>query len=105
MDTPPRPDIIPLADAATEVERKAKFYAALFLELAPFILSLVLTMGFFGVLFKVLSYGVPDNGGEALLVMLGSLGTAWSGAMGYWFYTSFSSKRKTDAAATKETAQ
>ena len=64
----------------------------------PKILAGLITAGYFGVLFYMMRYGLPTNGGsEAMLVMLGTLGTAWGGVVAYYFGSSAGSREKTDA--------
>ena len=46
----------------------------------PKVLAALITVGYFGALFYMLRNGLPQHGGsEAMLVMLGTLGTAWGG--------------------------
>lgn len=62
----------------------------------PMMLGLIITCGFFGILGWMLAYGIPPNGGEALLIMLGSLGTAWISVVSYYFGSTASSKQKNE---------
>ena len=64
----------------------------------PRILAGLITTGYFGALFFMLKNGLPTHGGsEAMLVMLGTLGTAWGGVVAYYFGSSAGSKAKDEA--------
>jgi hypothetical protein len=64
----------------------------------PRVLAGLITVGYFGALFYMLRNGLPQHGGsEAMLVMLGTLGTAWGGVVAYYFGSSAGSKAKDEA--------
>jgi hypothetical protein len=69
----------------------------------PAILAYGITLGFFGVLGYVMHVGIKQigtgQGGEAVLLMLGSLGTAWTGIVAYYFGSSAGSQKNQDAIA------
>lgn len=56
-------------------------------------LTLLITLGFFGVLGWML-YDTRTMDSPPLLIMLGSLGTAWTAACSFWFGTTSGSQRK-----------
>ena len=59
----------------------------------PAILTVMITVGFFGVLgWMLCDESVIDA--PPLLIMLGSLGTAWTGCCAFWFGTTSSSGKK-----------
>lgn len=59
----------------------------------PAILTCMITLGFFGVLGWML-YDESVVNSPPLLIMLGSLGTAWTGCCAFWFGTTSSSQQK-----------
>ena len=68
----------------------------------PKILAAAVTIGFFGILFWMFVNGVPKNGNEALLLMLGALQTAFTGIIAYYFGSSAGSKAKDNLLAGKD---
>jgi hypothetical protein len=61
----------------------------------PGVLAMLVTFGFFGILGWML-YSPDYRPTEPLLVMLGSLGTAWTMIVGFYFGSSAGSRAKTD---------
>jgi hypothetical protein len=59
----------------------------------PDILSGVITFGFFGILIAMMM-GYPEGESQPLLIMLGSLGTAWISVVAFWFGSTNSSQKK-----------
>ena len=70
----------------------------------PAALTFLITTGFFGVLTAMFIY--PEVKESApLMIMLGSLGTAWTGACAFWFGTTKNSQDKTNLLANSAPAK
>jgi len=82
-------------DSARQMQRDTK-------DWVPKVLAIVITLGFFGILIWMLLNGMPKTGTEALLMMLGALGTAWTGVVNFYYGSSAGSKAKNDLLATKD---
>jgi hypothetical protein len=63
----------------------------------PEALAILVTAGFFGIIIYILRSGLPESGREAVLLLLGSLGTAWTSIMAFYFGSSAGSQKKTEA--------
>jgi hypothetical protein len=61
-------------------------------SIVPPILSVLVTVGFFGILIGLMSGQIHTS--DALMLMLGSLGTAWTGIIAFYFGSSASSQAK-----------
>ena len=49
------------------------------------VLALLTTLGFFGALALLWLVGKPRDGGDAFMLLLGALGTVWTGVMATYF--------------------
>lgn len=78
------------ADRSSAREREVKVH-----DLTPSILAYGVTVGFFGTLATAIFHGLPADGGEAILVLLGSLGTAWTAIVSYYYGSTRGSEAKT----------
>jgi hypothetical protein len=81
-------------DSARQMQKETR-------DWVPKLLAVVITIGFFGILVWMLVNGMPQTGTEALLMMLGALGTAWTGVVNFYYGSSAGSKAKTDAMTSK----
>ncbi len=63
----------------------------------PPILAFSITLGFFGILAALMSGQVQKS--DELMVMLGSLGTSWTGVIAFYFGSSASSQKKDEMLA------
>lgn len=82
-------------DSARKMQTETK-------DWVPKLLAIVITLGFFGILVWMLVQGMPQTGTEALLMMLGALGTAWTGVVNFYYGSSAGSKAKTDALTARD---
>ena len=80
---------------AVDDRKSARDMQAATRSMVPPILATVVTVGFFGILGMMLT-GKVDSNNPALMMMLGSLGTAWTGIIAYYFGSSAGSQAKTD---------
>jgi hypothetical protein len=65
----------------------------------PAVLSVVVTLGFFGILLALMFGTVKLADSQALVLLLGSLSTGWGVVMAFWFGTTAGSKDKTEMLA------
>lgn len=65
----------------------------------PAILSVLVTVGYFGILTGMMTKTLQLADSQALLLMLGSLTTAWGMVMAFWFGTTRASEVKTELLA------
>lgn len=74
-------------------------------SLIPAVLSILVTVGFFGLLLGMVAgwFHIADS--QALLLMLGSLTTGWGVVMAFWFGTTHDSGRKTELLAASAPAK
>lgn len=63
----------------------------------PRILAGLITLGFFGILAQMLLVGKPEHGGDALMILLGALGSAFLAVVNYFFGSSNGSAAKNEA--------
>lgn len=68
-------------------------------SIVPAVLSVLVTVGYFGILLGMMAGSLKVADSQALLLMLGSLTTGWGIVMAFWFGTTNDSGRKTDLLA------
>jgi gas vesicle protein len=71
----------------------------------PSALSMLVTAGYFGILVGMMTGLLAVTDSQAMLIMLGSLGTAWGMVMAFWFGTTHGSQQKNDLLANSTPAK
>ena len=80
---------------SVEDRKSAREMQAATRSIVPPALAAIVTVGFFGIMVMML-LGKVDSNNPAILMMLGSLGTAWTGIIAYYFGSSAGSQAKTE---------
>lgn len=60
----------------------------------PKVLAYAITIGFFAVLATLMFGDIPEQSKDVLYIMLGTLGTAWSGVISYYYGSTSGSAEK-----------
>jgi hypothetical protein len=80
------------AKVAADDRKSARDMQTVTRSILPPILALLVTVGFFGILIGMMVKAFEPS--DALLLMLGSLGTAWTGIIAFYFGSSAGSQAK-----------
>lgn len=80
------------AKLAVDDRKSARDMQSINNSFIPGAMALVVTVGFFGILIGLMTEHFKTS--EALLLMLGSLGTAWTGIIAFYFGSSSGSRSK-----------
>lgn len=91
--------ITDLESIAAGDRKDARAMQAMLRSKVPAWLSFLVTIGYFGVLIGMMTGTLKVSDSQALLIMLGSLSTAWGVVMAFWFGTTADSGRKTELLA------
>jgi hypothetical protein len=78
-----------------EDRKSAREMQATTRSIVPPALAAIITIGFFSILIMMM-VGQVDGSNPTILMMLGSLSTAWTGIVAYYFGSSAGSQAKTD---------
>ncbi len=85
---------IRLEEVAAEDRASARERQARMRDWTPSVLGLAIVLGFFAVLAWIIRFGLPPQGGEVLLIMVGALGAMTTQVGNYFFGSSTGSKSK-----------
>jgi len=83
-----------------EDRKSARDMQATTRSMMPPLLAGAVTVGFFSIM-VMMFFNKIDSANPAILMMLGSLGTAWTGIIAYYFGSSAGSQAKTDLLSKK----
>jgi hypothetical protein len=97
LDSVERMEALAAADRASARQRETVVR-----DWTPRILAYAVTVGFFGVLGYIVQVDVRPAAHDTLLVLLGSLSTAWTAIITYYFGSSAGSDKKTELLASHE---
>lgn len=92
-------DLETLAALAEDDRKDARAMQMSQRSFIPAALSVLVTVGFFGLLIGMMMGALKVSDSQALTLMLGSLSTGWGVVMSFWFGTTQDSGRKTEVLA------
>lgn len=90
---------IDLEKIAAEDRKDARAMLVALRSKMPAVLSIIVTLGYFGILAGMMTGSLKVEDSQALLLMLGSLSTAWGMVMAFWFGTTNGSSQKNELLA------
>lgn len=96
---------IKLESIAADDRNSARLRQVQMKDWTPSVLGLAIIIGFFGVLAYIFRFGLPAEGSEVLLIMVGALGTMTSQVGNFFFGSSSGSKSKDAVIADLKGAQ
>ena len=88
-----------LEQVAAEDRKSARDLLVQIRSWVPAALSILITVGYFGVLFFLLFGETKGMDPQVMMLMVGSLTTAWATVLAFWFGTTSGSAQKTELIA------
>lgn len=86
-----------LADIAEKNVESSRAMQVAVKSVLPPLLALVVTVGFFGLLYLLIFRPIPASSHDIIIAMVGVLGAAWGAVVNYYFGSSSGSAEKTTA--------
>lgn len=87
------------ADLEVQDRRDARAMEVATRSPMPALLTILITLGFFGILVGMLAGHLQADSNPVMLMMLGALGSGWTASLAFWLGTTHGSAQKTEILA------